>query len=166
MEKLHLFVYFFWLITLGGEIAGTTYFTMQSQRQSLYFNTRHMDEDARWGYLIFIFLYYSAIASSITFVILVISPYFSGIWTSKSETPRKRPKICRNLLGIVTAAIFLTFQLLITLRIKRQWHFFDEAGVRDYTRQCHALFALAFIPQSFLALSILITFIILFCNFF
>ena len=165
MEKLQLFVYFCFLILSGGETAGTTYFTVQSQRWNSYFSTHHMDEDARWGYRIFIFLCYSAVTSSITFITLTVSPYFSAVWTSGSETTRKRPNICSNLLGIATAALFLTFQLLIALRMKKWWYLFDEASVRDYARQCHALFAFALIPWGCLALVILITFVVLFRSF-
>ena len=161
MEKLHLFVYLFLLIVFVGETAGTTYLTVQSQRWSSYFSSHHMDEDAHWRGTIFVFLCYSAVASSITFIILAVSPCFSGVWTHGSET-RKRPNIYRNLLGIATAALFLTFQLLIALRMKRWWYLFDEAGVRDYARQCHALFALAL----FLALLTLIAFAVLFRRFF
>ena len=165
MDKLQLFVYFCFLILFGGETAWTTYFTVQSQRWSSYFSTHHMDEDARWGHIIFVFLCYSAVASSITFITLAVSPCFAGVWTLGSETARKHPNICRNLLAIAIAALFLTFQLLIALRMKKWWYLFDEAGVRDYARQCHALFALAIVPWSFLALLTLITFAVLFGRF-
>ena len=165
MEKLQLFVYFCFLILFGGETAGTTYFTVQSQRWSSYFSTHHMDEDARQGYRIFIFLYYLAVISSITFITLALFPYFSGVQTPRLETARKRPNICYSLLGIATATLFLTFQLFIALRMKKQLYLFNKAGVRDYARQYYALFAFILILQAYLALLTLITFAILFRGF-
>ena len=150
MEKLQLCVYFLLLTILGGEIAGNTYFTVQSQRWSSYFSTHRMDDNARWGGRVFGFLCYSAVASSISFITLAASPCFSKVWTHGSET-RKRPNICYNLLGITATAGFLAFQILISLRVKKWWYLFDEAGVRDYARQCHALFALALVLWGFLA---------------
>jgi len=165
MEKLQLCVYFLLLTILGGETAGTTYFTVQSQRWSSYFSTHRMDDDARWGGRVFVFLCYSAVSSSISFITLAISPCFSRVWAYGSET-RNRPNICYNLLGIATAAVFLTFQLLIALRAKNWWYLFDGAGVTDYSHQCHALFALALLPWGFLALLTLIAFAALFQRFF
>jgi hypothetical protein len=104
MEDLLFAVYLVLLIIFGGDTAGTIYFAIQSQHWRSYFDTHHMAGDASWAYFIFIFLCYSAIFSSLTFITVIISSCLYGI--SSRGWSRRRSNPCCDLLSLVTVIIF------------------------------------------------------------
>ena len=153
METLSIIVYPVLLIVFGGEVTGNIYFAIQSQRWKSYFDTHDMVHDSSWAYLIFIFLCYSATITSLSFITVVVSVCLPR--TSSLERSRKHSSPCCGLLSAATAVVFWVFQLLAAIRVREWWLMFEAAGLADYARQCHALFALALIPWGILALATL-----------
>jgi len=153
METLFIIIYLVLLTLLGGEAAGTIYFAVQSQRWRSYFDTHNMADDSSWAYLILIFLCYSAVLASLSFIALAISACVSGI--SSLERPHKHSNPCFGLLSVAITAVFWVFQLLAAIRVRRWWLMFEAAGLEEYARQCQALFALALVPWGILALAAL-----------
>jgi hypothetical protein len=139
------------LISFGADAVGSIYFAVVSRHWQSYFDDRH------WAYLIFIFICYSAVVSTLTFIRIISTlPPFGR---SSSEMSRKDSNRCIELIDVIldlAIIVLLVFHIIGMIHVLNWWHLFDADGLTHYARQCRALFGIMMVIPGLVAFALIV----------
>lgn len=121
------------VLTTGVCTGGYIYFAITARR---LFETHSLLDEAYWAYFLFICLCYSATVVGLVFLVALAPPCL----LSRSESIRGL-----TFIGTVIAIILLCLHVIATVHVYHCWHLFEKAGISQYTRQSHGLFAVMMI---------------------